>query len=63
MENKNKKQNKTFLGMPMQWERNKLFKNLWNSTDDRIFPQKTFGIGWGINFYSIAKRLGLVRKS
>ncbi len=35
-----------FLGMPMNWDRKRPFKNLWNAEDDRIILPKSFGIGW-----------------
>lgn len=50
-----------FLGMPMRWERQKMFKNIWNKSDDRIFPQKYFGIGWDLNFHALLKKTGFIK--
>lgn len=50
-------------GMPMRWESDKMFKNIWNEEDDRIFPPKYFGVGWDINFNALLRKAGLLRKS
>ena len=52
----------TLLGMPMRWELRNIFKNYWNREEERIFPPKYFGIGWDLNVFALAKRLGLVDK-
>lgn len=57
----NKHSNQTFLGMPKKWERKKMFKNLWNADDDRVFPPKYFGIGWDLNFHALLKKSGLIK--
>lgn len=59
-----KKENneKTFLGMPMNWESEKIFKTIWNKDDDRLFPPKAFGIGWTINFHAVGRKVGLIPK-
>lgn len=49
------------LGMPMRWDRKKMFSNLWNPNDERIFPPKNFGIGWDLNFHALLKKSGLVK--
>mmetsp|Transcript_26605 Transcript_26605/g.106574 ORF Transcript_26605/g.106574 Transcript_26605/m.106574 type:complete len:264 (-) Transcript_26605:174-965(-) len=49
-----------FWGMPMRWESDKAFKNLWNKEDDRIFPPKYYGIGWSINFHALGRSCGLI---
>ncbi len=56
------KENKTFLGMPMNWDRKQIFKNLWNKDDDRIILPKSFGIGWTINFHAALKSLKKIKK-
>lgn len=62
---KDKKESKllkrTFLGMPVRWEREKFFKNLWNVEDDRVFPPKYFGVGWDLNFHAALKKVGLIK--
>lgn len=60
-QNKNKEQ-KTFLGMPMKWDRKNMFKNWWNKESDSIILPKNFGIGWDINFHALSKKMGLIRK-
>jgi len=60
-ENKRVRSGKTFLKMPMRWERENIFKNLWNQDDDRIFPPKYFGIGWDLNFHALIKKTGLIK--
>ena len=54
---------KSFIGMPMRWESKKMFKNFWNSKDDRIFLPKYFGIGWDLNLRALLKKTGLVKDS
>jgi hypothetical protein len=53
---------KTFLGMPYDWrpptwERFK--QRVWNPDDHRIFTPRVYGVGWTINIYEVARRLGL----
>jgi hypothetical protein len=59
MANKNKDK-KTFLGMPMNWDRKNILRTMWNKDDDTIFPPKSFGIGWTINFHALLKASGMV---
>lgn len=54
---------RTVLGIPVSWNRQNPFKTLWNPEDDRLFPPKSFGIGWTINFHSALRRLGVIKKS
>lgn len=60
-ENKRGQSTKTFLGLPMRWEREKMFKNIWNQSEDRIFPPKYFGIGWDLNFHALLKKTKIVK--
>lgn len=53
---------KEFLGMPMRWDRKNMFKGLWDSNDDRIFPPKYFGIGWTLNFHALGRHLHLIKE-
>ena len=55
------KTKKTFLGMPMTWDRKHPFKNLWNAENDELFPPKSFGIGWTINFHAVARKAGIIK--
>lgn len=52
-----------FLGMPYRWQPQNIFKEFWNSGDDRLFPPKYFGWGWSINLHAIAKKLCLLKDS
>ena len=53
---------KTFLGMPMCWDRKNMFKGLWDPKDDRLFPPKYFGIGWSLNFHALLRSVGLIKR-
>jgi hypothetical protein len=57
-----KKPQKTFLGMPMQWDFKNWNKDLWNSESDVLFPPKRFGIGWGCNFHAVFRKIGIIKK-
>jgi len=60
---KPKDEQNTFLGMPMNWsyEGQHPLKKMWNPDDDRLFPPKSFGIGWTINLHAVGRRLGLIQ--
>ena len=51
----------SILGLPMRWDRQNAFKNLWNKDDDQIFPPKHFGIGWSLNFHALLKSAGALK--
>ena len=51
----------TFLRMPMTWDRENIFRTMWNPEDDRLLPPKSFGIGWTINLHATLRRLGLIK--
>jgi len=37
------------------------FRNtFWNSEDSRIFTAQVWGIGWGINFYTLLEKMRIV---
>jgi hypothetical protein len=40
------------------WER--LKSTLWNPNDAEIVKDKSFGVGWDVNFGAIARKAGLV---
>jgi Family of unknown function (DUF5808) len=53
-----------FLGIPYDWrtptwERVKL--RVWNPADRRLLTPKTFGWGYDLNLYELARRLRLLR--
>ncbi len=43
--------------VPYRWNREKIFADVWNDKEPRIFPPKQFGIGWSINFCALAKKI------
>lgn len=52
-----------FWGLPIgtqtSWEA--FAKDFWDPSTDEIFPPKNFfGLGWGINFHAIAKKIGII---
>lgn len=57
-----KEKSQTFLGMPMKWDHKNIFRTMWNQDDDRIFPPKSFGIGWTINVHAALRRCGLMNE-
>ena len=38
-------------------------KTYWNPTDERLFTPEPWGIGWGINFYTLCNNLRLFREA
>lgn len=50
-----------FLGMPVRFDAAHAFDNFWLRGDTRVFIPTNFGIGWDVNFFAIARHLGLVR--
>jgi uncharacterized membrane protein len=58
----NKAEQKTFLGMPMNWDLKNWHSAMWNPDDDNLFPPKAFGIGWTINFHAVLKKAHLLKK-
>ena len=62
MAQRQKQQQQTFLGMPMNWEWNpgKMIRNMWNPDDDRILLPKVFGIGWDVNGHALMQRMGVI---
>jgi hypothetical protein len=51
-----------FWGMPIgkEFTQEAFLKDLWDPSTEEIFPPKNFiGLGWGINFYAIGKKLGV----
>lgn len=61
MRKKEDKNQKEFLGMPMNWDTKNIFKNMWNKENDDLFPPKAFGIGWTVNFHAVLKAMGLIK--
>lgn len=53
---------KPFLGMPTQWDLKNWNKDLWNPESDELFPPKRFGVGYGLNFHALLRKMGLLKK-
>jgi hypothetical protein len=53
-----------FLGVPYDWRRPttaRVKSRWWNRRDRRIVTPKSYGWGYDVNFYEVARRLGLRR--
>jgi hypothetical protein len=49
-----------FLGIPYNFaplRRRDIGRGLWDPADDRIFPPKNYGYGWGFNTAALVRRL------
>ncbi len=58
------KEKDNFWGLPIGKETSTeaFLKDFWDPTTEEMFPAKNFlGVGWGTNFYAIAKKLGLLK--
>ena len=58
------KQPGKFLGIPYDWRWPTLARvksRWWNRRDRRIFTPKSWGWGYDVNFYEVARRLHLRR--
>ncbi|MBK8398877.1 MAG: hypothetical protein IPL26_26965 [Leptospiraceae bacterium] len=56
-------ENENFWGLPIGREvtTDAFLKDLWDPSTEEIFPPKNFiGVGWGVNFYAIAKKAGII---
>jgi hypothetical protein len=40
----------------------RLRKRLWNPEDPRIFTEHFFGVGWSINFYTLFRKLQMLKE-
>jgi uncharacterized membrane protein len=61
MEEMKKPTQKTFAGMPMNWDWKNWHKGLWNPESDELFTPKRVGIGWTINFHAVLKAFKILR--
>ena len=43
---------------PPTFER--LKTSMWNPDDERVLTDKTFGVGWDVNFGAVARKTGLL---
>ena len=54
-----------FLGLPYDWRAlsiSRVKQRMWNANDQRVLTPKVLGWGYTINFYALARRIGLIRK-
>jgi len=58
---KKKKSRKKSLAKPVQWNSQRQFRNLWNPKDSFVFRPESFGIGWGINFHALLRKLKVLK--
>jgi hypothetical protein len=52
-------------GVPYDWRKpttEKIASRAWNPEDRRLFTPKTFGWGYGINFYWVVHPLSYLRR-
>ncbi len=47
--------------VPYRWNLKRAFSDVWNEKDSRVFPPKQFGIGWGLNFHALLKKLKSIK--
>ena len=50
-------EDKDVHGLPYDWRRptvSRAKSRMWNGEDPRMFPPKSFGAGWTVNFYWLA---------
>ena len=53
-----------FLGIPYDWRAptwERVKSRCWNPSDRRLLTPKTFGWGYDLNLYELARRLRLLR--
>jgi len=61
-ENEKESGQRTWLGMPVGSDWKNWYKGMfWNASDDRIFPPKRAGVGWGFNFRALLKKMKVVK--
>ncbi|HVA89737.1 MAG TPA: DUF5808 domain-containing protein [Chloroflexota bacterium] len=56
---------KRFLGIPYDWQTpswSRIQQRMWNPSDRRLLTPRVFGWGYTINFYELARRMGLIRR-
>lgn len=53
----------TFAGIPFDWRPpsgDRIKRNLWDPSSDRLWNPRAFGAGWDLNFGALAVRLGII---
>ncbi len=56
----NKTSQRTWMGMPVNWDWKNWNKAMWNTDDHRLFPPKRVAVGWTINVHELLRRLRVV---
>ena len=59
---RNKRSHGTFMKLPYDFRvpsPQKFRQRWWNPEEERIVTPSAFGIGWGLNLYQVAKKLGI----
>ncbi len=54
-----------FLRVPFEFRfptPTRVRQRVWNPDDESVLTPQAFGVGWTLNFYQVAKRLGLIGK-
>ncbi len=54
-----------FLRVPFEFRvptPHRIRQRLWNPDDESVVTPQVFGVGWTLNLYQVARRLGLVGK-
>jgi uncharacterized membrane protein len=52
---------RTWLGMPVNWDWRHWHKGVWSADDHRLFPPRRLGIGWSINFRELLRRTRIMK--
>ena len=54
-----------FLRVPFEFRvptPSRIRQRVWNPDDDSVVTPQAFGVGWTLNLYQVARRLGLIGK-
>ena len=54
-----------FLRVPFEFRvptPGRVRQRVWNPDDDSVLTPQVFGVGWTLNLYQVARRLGLIGK-
>ena len=63
---RNKQSHGTLMKMPYDFRAptpKKIRDRMWNPDDDRIVTPGAFGVGWWLNLYQVAKKLGILNRA
>ncbi len=62
---KTKQSHGRFLRVPFEFRvpaPQRIRQRLWNPDDESVVTPQAFGVGWTLNLYQVARRLGLIGK-